>query len=90
MSSDESFVVEILAALDEAGIEAIVDRISGGLDFQGLRARSAKIDLGQVTAVVASLEDVIASKQAAGRPKDLGQLPVLLDTLKVLRSLESK
>jgi hypothetical protein len=155
MSSDEAFVVEVLAALRDSGVEAIVvgsvaallqgaplttddmdvlirdtqanrdklkdlerrlgsraielsplsrslrittraahldilfDEISGGLGFQGLRARSARIDLGDAVAVVASLEDVIASKEAAGRPKDLGQLPILRDTLRVLRALKA-
>jgi hypothetical protein len=31
---------------------------------------------------VASLGDIIASKKAAGRPKDLAVLPVLEETLK--------
>jgi len=53
-----------------------------------LRARSARIDLGSAFAVVASLEDIIASKEAAGRPKDIAQLPILKDTLQVLRALK--
>lgn len=73
----------------QAHLDILFDEISGGLDFQCLRSRSARIDLGDVVAVVASLEDVIASKEAAGRPKDLGQLPILRDTLKVLRALKT-
>ena len=73
----------------EANLDILFDEISGGLGFQGLRARSARIDLGEVVAVVASLEDIIASKEAAGRPKDLGQLPILRDTLRVLRALKT-
>jgi predicted nucleotidyltransferase len=71
-----------------AHLDILFDEISGGLGFQGLRSRSARIELGDVVAVVASLEDIIASKEAAGRPKDLGQLPILRDTLRVLRALK--
>ena len=154
MSSDEAFVLEVLAALRDSGVEAIVvgsvaallqgaplttddmdvlirdtpanriklhdlekrlggkavvvsplssalrittrhanldilfDEIPGGLGFQGLRARSARIDLGDAVAVVASLEDIIASKEAAARPKDIAQLPILKDTLQVVRALK--
>jgi hypothetical protein len=45
--------------------------------------------VGEHKALVASLEDVIRSKEAAGRPKDLAQLPILRDTLRVRRALES-
>lgn len=71
-----------------AHLDILFDEISGGLDFTGLRARSANVQLGDVVAIVASLEDIIASKEAAGRPKDLGQLPILRDTLKVVRALK--
>jgi hypothetical protein len=72
-----------------AHLDIIFDEIPGGLSFQGIRSRSASIDLGNVVAVVASLEDIIASKEAANRPKDLGQLPILRDTLRVLRALKT-
>jgi hypothetical protein len=39
-------------------------------------------------AVVARLEDVIASKTAADRPKDRAQLPTLRDTLKVKKAFD--
>jgi predicted nucleotidyltransferase len=71
-----------------ANLDILFDEIPGGLGFQGLRARSARIDLGDVVAVVASLEDIIASKEAAGRPKDIAQLPILKDTLQVIRALK--
>src|SRR5258708_2171356 len=51
----------------------------GGLGFQGLRSRGARIELGDVVVVVASLEDVIASNEAAGRPKALDQPRILRD-----------
>ena len=39
---------------------------------------------------VAGLADVIRSKEAAGRPKDLAQLPILRDTLRVRRALDER
>jgi len=72
----------------QANLDILFDELPGGLGFQNLRARSARIDLGDAVAVVASLEDIIASKEAAARPKDLAQLPILKDTLQVVRALK--
>jgi hypothetical protein len=46
------------------------------------------VALGDADAVVASLEDVIASKEAAGRPKDLAHLQILRDTLRIRAALD--
>ena len=70
-------------------IDVLFDEIAGNLHFAALRSRSVEVPLGEHKAVVASLEDVIRSKEAAGRPKDLAQLPMLRDTLRVRRALES-
>ena len=67
---------------------APVDLLSGELSFESLRSRSVAIDLGGHTATVASLEDIIASKEAAARPKDQAQLPILRDTLRVRNALK--
>jgi hypothetical protein len=71
-------------------IDLLFDRLPGNLSFQSLRSRALRMSLGDQKAVVAALADVIASKQAAGRKKDLAQLPVLLDTLKVKIALAGK
>ena len=71
-----------------AHLDVMFDEISGGLRFESLRSRSVEVSLGQLVAVVAALEDVIASKEAAGRPKDVAQLPILRDTLRVRRALD--
>ncbi len=68
-------------------IDLLFDSLPGKLSFQSLRSRAVRISLGDQKAVVAALADVIASKQAAGRKKDLAQLPVLVDTLKVKLAL---
>lgn len=56
--------------------------------FESIRSRSVKVPIGDQIAVVASLEDVIASKAAADRDKDRAQLPVLRNTLRVRRKLD--
>ena len=71
-----------------APVDLLFDRLPGGLSFESLRSRTVAIDLGGRIATVASLEDVIASKEAAGRPKDQAQLPILRDTLRVKKALE--
>ncbi len=69
-------------------IDVLFDQISGGLSFAALRSRSVRVKIGETELVVASLEDVILSKEAAGRPKDLAQLPILRDTLRVKAALQ--
>jgi hypothetical protein len=56
--------------------------IDGVRSFESLRSRSSEVPLGEACLKVASLGDIIASKKAAGRPKDLAVLPVLEETLK--------
>ena len=88
MSSDEAFVAELVRALEEVGLEAIVVGSIAAL-MRSIRSRCVEMPVGEHKALVASLEDVIRSKEAAGRPKDLAQLPILRDTLRVRRALES-
>jgi hypothetical protein len=68
------------------GIDVLFDEIAGGLRFESLRSRAQKIALPNAQVTVASLADIVASKAAAGRPKDLAQLPILRDTLKVIQA----
>ena len=48
---------------------------TGGFDELARTARS--VDLGGLTVLVASLDDLIRMKRAAGRPKDLVELEIL-------------
>jgi hypothetical protein len=75
--------------LPAATVDLLFDRLPGRLTFQALRARSLTIALGEQRALVARLEDVIASQEAAGRPKDLAQLPALRETLSVRKALKA-
>lgn len=59
---------------------------SGTRGYRDLRREAKRVRVGtglQVT--VASLRDVIRSKEAAGRDKDLAQLPLLRRTLEQIR-----
>lgn len=60
-----------LGALD------VVQSPSGGAGYEQLAPRRLVVTLHGVEVPLASLEDVIASKEAAGRPKDRHALPVL-------------
>jgi len=77
--------------IDAAGgtVDLIFDRIPGRLSFQALRSRAVHLDLAGTEAVVARLADVIASKEAADRPKDRAQLAALRDALRVKNALEA-
>jgi len=70
-------------------VDLVFDQIPPGLGFEKIRSRAVRVPVGSRVAVVASLADVVTSKEASARPKDLAQLPILRDTLRVKRSLES-
>ena len=72
---------------DTTGLQAdFMPAIHGVRSFEGLRARAIKHSPHGCTLLVASLEDIIASKRAAGRDRDLAVLPVLERTLQALAS----
>jgi hypothetical protein len=67
---------------DERGLQAdFMPVIHGIKSFNSLRSRAEKIELGGHTLWVAHLADVIASKRAAGRPRDRAALDILEKTL---------
>lgn len=49
--------------------------------FESLRSRASCVDLGGASLLVADLRDIIRSKRAAGRPRDIAVLPILEATL---------
>ena len=55
----------------------IVYRPSGTGGYQDLNERAERFQLGPTSVRVAALEDIIRSKQAVGRERDLEQLPTL-------------
>jgi hypothetical protein len=49
----------------------LLARPDPGLDYVQLRSRATRFSFGGMTVWIADLDDVIAMKRAAGRPKDL-------------------
>jgi hypothetical protein len=68
-------------------IDVIFDRIPGKLSFASVKSRARPHVFGTEVLTVAALADVIRSKQAAGRPKDVAVLPILHATLAARREL---
>jgi hypothetical protein len=64
---------------------------AGTRGYDDLRREASRVRLGRgLSVVVASLRDVIRSKEAAGRDKDLAQLPLLRRTLEQIRERQRK
>jgi predicted nucleotidyltransferase len=60
---------------DDDGLQVdFMDVIDGVRSFEGLRRRSLQIRMGAASLRVAPLADIIMSKKAAGRPRDLAVL----------------
>lgn len=57
-------------------------RIDGIRSLESLRANAARVEFGGAALLVASLRDVIRSKEAAGRPQDKAVLQILRKTLR--------
>ena len=53
------------------------DSSGGRHSFDDLSTRSLPITVGEIVVRVAALNDIVESKQFAGRPKDLEALPEL-------------
>jgi len=67
---------------DEDGLQLdFMTVIDGIRSFEGLRKRAKTVRLGNAELHVAALPDIIRSKRAAGRPRDLAVLEVLEKTL---------
>jgi predicted nucleotidyltransferase len=67
---------------DDDGLQVdFMATIHGVRSFAGLRDRATQIEIGGAPILVASLADVIKSKRAARRPRDLAVLDILERTL---------
>ena len=67
---------------DDRGLQLdFMPAIHGVKSFNSLRSRAEKIQLGGRPLWVAHLSDIIASKRAAARPRDLAVLEILEKTL---------
>ena len=72
---------DVVRASTPYGDLDIVLRPAGTRGFDDLIRAATREEIGRgVTVFVAALSDVIRSKEATGRPKDRGQLPILRET----------
>ncbi|HSK10073.1 MAG TPA: nucleotidyltransferase [Vicinamibacterales bacterium] len=63
---------------DEDGLQVdFMATVHGLRSYEGVRARATTVKIEGVAIAVASLADIIKSKRAAGRPRDLAVLDVL-------------
>jgi hypothetical protein len=81
--------MDVWTLTTDAGDLDIVFVPAGTRGYEDLLADAMEVDLG-ARVLVASLRDVIRSKEAAGRPKDIAQLPALRQTLEVIRERERR
>ncbi len=70
-----SSVWNLICPFGEFDISFMPSGIAGGYDELAVRAHRMRVDA--VDVMVADLSDVIRSKEASGRPKDLQVLPIL-------------
>ncbi|MBM3955611.1 MAG: hypothetical protein ACKO9B_12630 [Planctomycetota bacterium] len=71
---------------DSSGLQAdFMPVIHGVRSFESLRSRAVAIEIDGRKTLVAALDDIIASKRAAGRDRDLAVLPILERTAALLR-----
>jgi hypothetical protein len=80
-------VLPVLRDLQAAGIRFLVH--PAGFDFASAWARRESVELDGVQVHSVALEDLLAMKRAAGRPKDLGDLEAL-EEIRRLRRLRRR
>ncbi|MGH2841544.1 MAG: nucleotidyl transferase AbiEii/AbiGii toxin family protein [Solirubrobacteraceae bacterium] len=76
--------VEMLTLVTDLGELDVLAKPTGGPGFERLRSRAERWELDGVPVLVASIEDLLAMKRSAGRPKDLADVAEL-ETIARLR-----
>jgi len=76
---------------DDQGLQLdFMSRLHGIRSFEGVRSRVSFVELGDRTLIIADLSDIIKSKRATGRARDLAVLEILENTLNEQQRRESK
>jgi predicted nucleotidyltransferase len=71
-------VSDLFRVVRDDGLQVdFMSTIHGVRSFEGLRGRASVVDIDGTTLAVASLADIIRSKRAAGRPRDVAVTEVL-------------
>lgn len=96
VTTDEAITADVVVANDQVqaatphGDLDIVVRPAGTGGFDDLVRAASRVEVAPgLSVAVAALSDVIRSKEAAGRSKDRGQLPLLRETLEKIRTSSS-
>jgi len=79
--------VEVLTMVTDAGELDVLARPAGSPGYTALRRHADEFELDGLTVPVASIEDLITMKRAAGRPKDLAAVAEL-EAIRELRGDE--
>ena len=67
---------------DEQGLQLdFMTQLHGIRSFEGVKSRAISVEFGEHHLKIARLDDIIKSKRATGRDKDLAVLPLLERTL---------
>lgn len=78
--------IQLLNLVSRFGDLDLAFRPSGTEGFSDLTRGAVEVTVRGVRVAVAALEDVIRSKEAANRPKDLRTLPVLRQLLEEIKT----
>ncbi len=84
----KKWIVEFrfLNLITDHGQLDIIHRPGGTAGYSDLAENAEQLDIGSLTVQVAALEDIIRSKSAVGRQRDLEQLPTLRMVLEKKRA----
>ena len=81
--------MQILTLDTSLGPLDVLTRPDGSPPYRGLRGRATRMDIGPAAVLVASIDDLLTMKRAAGRPKDEEDVE-RLEAIKRLRTRLSR
>jgi predicted nucleotidyltransferase len=82
--------VQLLTLTTSAGWLDVHRGVAGAPSYPRLRANAERFDLGEFSVLVASPNDLIAMKQAAGRPQDLIDIETLAAIKRLRKQLDRR
>lgn len=87
---ERTFTSPVMGFDTDAGAIDVAHEAIGQGDFAALAERSVAFHIAGTRILVAALDDIIGSKAAAGRPKDLADLVVLRELAEELARREAE